>query len=297
MDNFIDIRNKWLSIDMFYFRKHGKNLMTKKTLTLLAIALLVFSLFFGLLHLFYSDNTNQEPLSAFYLDTNGAASHHTLHLIIMLLIMEIQAYVFAEDYSSRDTREVYGTWIDVKPNDHIVMSCWVKTEDFSSSDMQAGAVFGWDFYADTSQGYGIICYTSDLQAGHPNGTERGWGIDSFGYTQFGKTGLICRVPWGQHWMLISWDFYVPKDYFSYVLIDGVRQCNPVQINSMVPWFEGRNIYDAGNIWFSEPQLHLNPSGHHLLYLNMSSPYRPPDSTLTPTASTFPLLSSDLYFTK
>ena len=242
--------------------------MTKKTLTLLAVAVLMFSLFFGLLHLFYSDNTNQEPLSAFYLDTNGAASSYA-SLDYNVTHNGNPSIRVGPDYSSRDPREVDGTWIDVKPNDHIVMSCWVKTEDFSSSDMQAGAVFGWDFYADTSQGYGIICYTSDLQAGHTNGTERGWGIDSFGYTQFGKTGLICRVPWGQDWTLISWDFYVPKDYVSYVLIDGVRQCNPVQINSMVLWFEGRNIYDAGNIWFSEPQLHVNPLGTLIYFTELS----------------------------
>jgi hypothetical protein len=133
--------------------------------------------------------------------------------------------------------------------------------------MQGGAGFGWDFDAHTSQGYGIIGYDQNLQAGHPNGAERGWGPDQFGYTGVGDeadfscvAGNICRVPWGTpDWTQIVWDFIVPTSYYSWVWTPDALACDPVQIDSLVPWFEVRNIVaDDGFAWFSDPQLFVNP---------------------------------------
>jgi hypothetical protein len=150
------------------------------------------------------------------------------------------------------------------------MSVWVKTGSFVSVDPQAGAVFGFDFCAHSSVGYGIVGSSSQLQAGHPDGLERGWGASSFGYTVDGANGLsqvgglVCRVPWGTDWTQLRWDFFVPSTFYSYVWatvkgVNGVYSCSAVQIDSMVPWFEGRNIHDRANIWFSEPQLTINSS--------------------------------------
>ena len=207
---------------------------------------------------------NLEPLSAFYKDANAWGYAQLDNTVLHNGSPSIRV---GPDYV-RGSREVDGAWIGVRPGDHVVMSVWVKTGNFASTDPQAGAVFGFDFYAHTSIGNGIIGSTSQLQAGHPDGLERGWGASSFGYTIDGENGLsqvggyVCRVPWGTDWTQLKWDFYVPSTYYNYVWTtikggNGVFPCSSVQIDAMVPWFEGRYIHDDANIWYSEPQLTIN----------------------------------------
>jgi hypothetical protein len=154
------------------------------------------------------------------------------------------------------------------------MSVWVKTDAFpSSTDPQGGACFGWDFETTsssaTSGSLAIVDISSDgTQAGHPTSAERGWGVGTYGYSINGAAGLsqvngnIVRIPWGTDWTLIVWDFTVPTTYYTYVTtgasFPNAMPCNPVQINTMVPWFEGRNLYDNAYAYFSDPQLYINP---------------------------------------
>ena len=107
-----------------------------------------------------------------------------------------------------------------------------------------------DFYVSSSQGYGIATLDSvGHAAGHPNDVENVAGV--------------CRVNWGNDWTHITWDVYVPNTYFTYVTNGAngnyqVHSCNPVQINSMIPWFDARSILDNGYSWFADTTLYINP---------------------------------------
>jgi hypothetical protein len=145
----------------------------------------------------------------------------------------------------RGTREVDGAWLNVKPGDHIVFSCWIKTAAFKSSDSYAGARIGLDFYLSSSQGTGIATIDSaGHQAGHPNDAENVAGT--------------CRVSWGSDWTLVTWDIYVPTTYYSYVTTNGVHSCTPVQISSVVAWFDVREVTDNAYAWFADPTFYINP---------------------------------------
>lgn len=175
------------------------------------------------------------------------------------------------DTDSGYSGEVDGAWVSVKPNDHVIMGVWVKTEIFSEvKDLQAGAVMGFDFYAHTNLGFGIIGSASDLQAGHPTGEEQRCGYSKeFGYTINGAngleqvSGLVCRVPFGEGWTLIKYDLIVPSDYYNYSWANYPQSgnngvlCNPIQIDSIVPIFV---VKDNAHAWFSDPFLYVNPSG-------------------------------------
>ncbi len=145
----------------------------------------------------------------------------------------------------RGTREVDGAWLSVNPGDHIVFSAWIKTAAFSSKDSYSGARIGLDFYLSSSQGTGIATVDSvGHQAGHPNDAENVAGT--------------CRVPWGNDWTLVTWDVYVPTNYYTYVTTNGVHTCSPVQISSVVAWFDARDVTDNAYAWFADPSLYINP---------------------------------------
>jgi hypothetical protein len=217
-------------------------------------------------------STNLEPLSAFYADMNGAASSYA-SLDNSVLHNGNPSIKVGPDYV-RWTREVDGAWIRIRPGDHIVMSVWVKTDSCpSSTDPQGGACFGWDFETTASSAaFGSLAIvdisSNGTQAGHPTGLERGWGVGTYGYSFNGAAGLsqvngnVVRVPWGTDWTLIQWDFIVPSTYYNYVTTDAsfpnAMPSLPVQIDTMVPWFEGRNLYDTAYAYFSEPELFINP---------------------------------------
>ena len=64
---------------------------------------------------------------------------------------------------------------------------------------------------------------------------------------------------GSDWTLITWDIYIPATYYTYVYKGGIGvPCNPVQITSMVPWFDARHYNDPANAWFADPTLYINP---------------------------------------
>jgi hypothetical protein len=150
------------------------------------------------------------------------------------------------------TRECDGKWYSVKPGDHIVVKCWIKTSASSlgDTDFRDGGRIGMDCYAQTSVGYGIVD-----SVGTPLG-------DSPNYT-----GHISHVPavdcvlnWGHDWTLKQWDIIVPAAQYTTVWRGGVAQtCNPVQIDSFVLWMDVRPIADQGQAWFAGAELYINPA--------------------------------------
>ena len=195
-----------------------------------------------------SSSPNLQPLSVFYPDMNGAASSYAT-LDYGTLHNGNPSICIGPDYS-RGSREVDGAWIHVNPGDHIVFSAWVKTASCKSSDILAGARTGMDFYIQSSQGYGIATIDAvGHQAGHPSDVENVAGVS--------------RLPWGNDWTLLVWDIYVPTTYYTFVTNGaagnyGVHSCNPVQISSMVPWFDARSLTDNGYAWLSDTTFYVNP---------------------------------------
>jgi len=188
-----------------------------------------------------TQSANLEPLSAFYPDMNawGYASldYSTTHN------GDVSIRV-GPDYV-RGTREVDGAWIGVNPGDHIVFSAWIKTAQFTSSDVCPGGRIGMDFYISTPQGGGIALNSDGTSAGPPSNAQN-----------FAGT---WRVTWGHDWTLITWDVYVPTTYYTqYSSNSGIHSCAPVQITSLVPWFDTRAVTDNAYSWFSDTSLYVNP---------------------------------------
>jgi len=198
----------------------------------------------------FTSSANLEPLSAFYADMNGAASSYA-SLDYGTLHNGNPSIRTGADYV-RGTREVDGAWIGVKPGDHIVMSAWIKTAPYTTSVLFSGAEIGCDFYISSSQGHGIATIDSaGHQAGHPNEAE-------IANDYCSSTGGITYVNWGSDWTLITWDFYVPTNYYNYVTRSSILSINPQQIDSMVMWFGGRNIQANAYCWLADPALFVNP---------------------------------------
>lgn len=217
---------------------------------------------------------NLAPLPAFYSDMNGAASSYA-SLDYSVLHNGNPSIRVGPDYV-RWTREVDGPWVSIRPGDHIYMGCWIKTSVYTSTDPQAGGVFGFDLLCHASTDpykYSIVDLGSDgNQAGHPTSAEMNisGGPNAFGHTINGESGLtqvaglICRVPFNQDWTWVEFDFIVPSTYYTYVTnndsFPDAIACNPVQIDAIVPWFTGRQLYDSGYIWFADPVFYINPAG-------------------------------------
>ncbi len=194
----------------------------------------------------YAYSLNREPLSAFYAQVN---SYPYLSVDTSVLHNGNPSIKVGPDYV-RGTREVDGAWLSVKPGDHIVFSCWVKTASYSSKDPYAGARIGMDFYASTSAGSGIP-YTNPTttDAGHPTNAENVYGGG--------------RSVWGRDWTLVTWDVYVPTTVYTYVLNGAtnqwsVKSCSPTQISSVIPWFDVRGVTDNAYAWFADPTFYINP---------------------------------------
>lgn len=203
-----------------------------------------------------SSSLNLEPISAFYPDMNGAAASYASLDYGTLHNGDVSIRT-GPDYV-RGTREVDGAWLNVKPGDHIVFSAWIKTATYTSNSQYSGAEIGLDFYIHSNLGYGIATVdTAGHQAGHPQNAEIEQDYSSF-------TGGITYVHWGQDWTQITWDLTVPTTYYNYVTISSNSlpfapySCSSVQIDSVVPWFEGRDVSANANCWFADPVFLINP---------------------------------------
>ena len=155
-----------------------------------------------------------------------------------------------EPHTSNDVntaRECDGIWYSINPGDRIVAKCWMKTDSSTpqeNADIYHGARIGLDFYAHTSQGYGIL-----EGPGHPqNGQEH---IDGM---------VMWNTP---EWTLKTWDFIVPTTYYTQVWTGagGVVTCGPVQVEDVVLWMQAMQVNDGtaiGRAWFADAELYINP---------------------------------------
>lgn len=157
--------------------------------------------------------------------------------------------------------EVDGAWVSCSPGDHIDLSIWVYTTNSTSTDIQSGTFFGFNFCGETSAGFGEIG-SNGLQASMPDQNGYCVGVDNYDYTINGESGitqvagLIDHVPFGVGtWTQLQFDFIVPSTYYNQ-LFEGtantIVSCNPVQINSICAWLGVRSSDGTGIVYFSDP---------------------------------------------
>ena len=134
-------------------------------------------------------------------------------------------------------RECDGLWLSVKPGQHIVFTCWIKTTSSSYGDKnsQSGARIGFDYY----DGVGRVC-----------------GIQYSGAytTSYTNAQLAAEyVPWGTGtWVERTIDTIVPSTVYSDS--DGSAHTPCGIIPTMQVWSIIYGPNDAGQSWFANAQV-------------------------------------------
>ena len=142
--------------------------------------------------------------------------------------------------------------ISVKPGDHIVMQCWIKTSGTpSGAYSNMGARIGLDYY---TAGWGQRI----MGCGSPTDASTGKGWPNVARQE--NTSPTCVVDWGSDWKLITWNFVVP----SQAMGDQNNGANIPQGHyavpgTIVPWCQIYGSYATTyTSWFSDFQLYINP---------------------------------------
>ncbi len=144
----------------------------------------------------------------------------------------------------------------IKPGDHIVMKCWVKTSGTPDSVVgRSGATVAFDVYGNYGGTWARIgCCNSPgfipLQGNYGNG----WPSDS----------ATWLVNWGNNWVLKTFDFIVPSQWWG----DGAMSSHQVPRGTyatpawICPWLMVTANYGSNigtyTTWVSDFQLYINP---------------------------------------
>jgi hypothetical protein len=137
-------------------------------------------------------------------------------------------------------RECDGTWYSVRAGDHIVATCWIKTDStpYTGQDVAyAGGRIGVDFFA--PRGDGTIAV-----------------VDS--YPHSGAEHIASIVRWGTTtWVQKVWDLIVPSTVYT-TEANGTPLTTPSQITEFVIWIQASPPTFAGKAWFADAELYINP---------------------------------------
>ena len=160
-----------------------------------------------------------------------------------------QATIRIDRHTSGDSniaRENDGPWIAIKPGDHIVFSCLVKTSasSFGDTNPYSGARIGIDYYSN-----GVITGSASSD-GAPIWTPSGGFND--GYSTY--------VHWGTStWTEITISFTVASTYPACSAYGSpYPNGQMVMPTGIIPWMQvWSSTYgasDNGQAWFANPQL-------------------------------------------
>jgi hypothetical protein len=188
---------------------------------------------------------NSPPADNIYFETNPVNMHNGA----LTFRVEAGGPSLAVDHA-------WGS-LAVKPGDHIVMSCWVKTSGTPDSVLgRSGATVGMDMYTGSYNGDWArigACNSPGFVAIKGN-----WGA---GWPSDGATWM---VPWGSNWVLRTYDFIVPNLWWG----DGGLSSHQVARGTYVapqficPWLQISANYGSTQgtytTWFSDFQLYINP---------------------------------------
>lgn len=132
--------------------------------------------------------------------------------------------------------EVNDGWIAVKPGDHVVFKCWIKTNPSSGR----GGIIGFDVYGT----YGRLWEVSNEASGNDNNSFKS-----------PKSWNYQYVPYGRDWTQMTIDITIPSTTFTHN--DYGQSITPQQIRGLIPWLGPMNSISA-SIWFAGAELYINP---------------------------------------
>jgi hypothetical protein len=144
----------------------------------------------------------------------------------------------AKNYNGAD--ECDATWINVQPGDHIYYSAWLKSGSSGGQDPDLIQMF-----------HRAIALGFDWEGA---GTWIGGNFaDGHDYIPYG-------IGWNTNtWTYVQYDFIVPATVPAANSINGHNIGDPIVPVAIYPWIGG-DLYDSGQIWFSDVVLYINPSG-------------------------------------
>jgi len=143
-------------------------------------------------------------------------------------------------------RECDSIEITVKPGDHIVAKCWMKTtaSGFGDTDPSSGARIGLDLCDHHGGDFILYC----IYRTYPNAAQD----EPDQYVHWGNSNWVQRTI----------DFVVPYEYFTYDYLSG-KTISPRQVSSITLWMQvWSSTYgstDPGLAWFADAELYINPT--------------------------------------
>ena len=155
--------------------------------------------------------------------------------------VRIDTHVEGVDINLERELDTYG--FSVKPGDHIVFRCWIKTESASNpsnnnNQHYGGARIGLEYFV--NNGYYVD--------GYP-GTEYHYD-EEYGFVTWGTTT----------WTFRQWDVIVPATYYSKGYLPGgvTGTFSARQITGVFFWMQVMPYYEEGSAWFADAEIYINP---------------------------------------
>jgi hypothetical protein len=146
-----------------------------------------------------------------------------------------------EGIDTNSAREANGIWYNIKPGDHIVAKCWMKTDPsgFGDTNPYSGARIGLDFYGSAGR---IL------------------GIEGNAYPETDAAQRANYVPWGTStWTQRTIEITVPATFSADGDL-GYPAGSVVVPTSFVMWMQGwSSSYgstDPAKIWFADAELYI-----------------------------------------
>jgi hypothetical protein len=144
-------------------------------------------------------------------------------------------------------REVNHRWISVKPGDHIVFKCWIKTNPSAIGD---GGTIAFDAYGPNERIMEVHPRTIQTEIWNGGSRPTGWS---------GMSSSSIYVPYGRDWTQITLDVIIPYTTFTYNDWQKPLTYGPQQIAGILPMLAASwNHGESASVWFADVELYINP---------------------------------------
>ena len=144
-------------------------------------------------------------------------------------------------------REVNHGWITVKPGDHIVFKCWIKTNPSSIGD---GGTIAFDCYGPNERIMEVHPRTIQTEIWNGGSQPTGWS---------GMAGSVIYIPYGRDWTKITIDVNIPYTTFTHNDWQQPLSYGPQQIAGILPILAASwNHGESASVWFADAELYINP---------------------------------------
>jgi hypothetical protein len=144
-------------------------------------------------------------------------------------------------------REVNHGWITVKPGDHIVFKCWIKTNPSTFGD---GGTIAFDCYGPNERIMEVHPRTIQTEIWNGGSRPTGWS---------GMAGSSIYIPYGRDWTQITLDVTIPYTTFTHNDWQKPLTYGPQQITGILPMLAASwNKGESASVWFADAELYINP---------------------------------------